>query len=89
MKACERTWSQRYSECHKTVQTLVAEQETLLKEKLTKDREMEIMQKRVLKLQETVDELTGVTDESRKECTTLNTKLEMLQVWQKTVDHWS
>lgn len=36
VKACERTWSQRYSECHKTVMTLVAEQESLLKEKLAK-----------------------------------------------------
>jgi hypothetical protein len=36
MKACERTWSQRYSECHKTVMTLVAEQDSLLKEKLEK-----------------------------------------------------
>ncbi|KAL3682975.1 hypothetical protein R1sor_000997 [Riccia sorocarpa] len=79
MKACERNWSQRYSECQQTVQTLVAEQETLLKEKLAKDREMEIMQNRILELQRTVDELTGFTDESKKECTTLNAKLETLQ----------
>ncbi|OAE20283.1 hypothetical protein AXG93_4010s1200 [Marchantia polymorpha subsp. ruderalis] len=79
VKACERTWSQRYSECHKTVMTLVAEQESLLKEKLAKDREMEIMQNRILELQKSVDELTGVTDVSSQEFSSLTGQLEILQ----------
>ncbi|CAM6110571.1 unnamed protein product [Calypogeia fissa] len=79
MKACERTWSQRYSECHKTVMTLVSEQDGLLKEKLEKDKEIETMQERARELQKTSDELSQVADARKKEIVGLTHQLETVQ----------